>query len=194
MVRGSIVVVTVAVLGAVAGCPSVPAGEGEGEGEGERELPDVGPPPSGYAETPPDGAVGDACATGQWWTRGDRGSSAMHPGGNCIACHASRGEGPTFTVAGTVAGALDDEDDCRGIPGARIELIGPDGAVFLTLETNAAGNFSSNASLEGNTPFTARISYDGRTREMASEQTGGACNSCHTAVGDNGAPGRIELP
>src|SRR5881394_2595263 len=31
------------------------------------------------------------CTSKQNWTRGDRGSSQMHPGDACIACHTTRG-------------------------------------------------------------------------------------------------------
>ena len=27
------------------------------------------------------------CTSGTMWTRGDRGSASMHPGGACITCH-----------------------------------------------------------------------------------------------------------
>lgn len=183
---------TLALGATLLACPSSPPAEGEGEGEGEPI--DVGPPPSGFDVAPPAGGAGEACSTSQWWVRGDRGSALMHPGGDCVGCHESRGGGPDLTVAGTVSGAVDDEDDCRGIPGAQVELIGPDDEVFLTLETNGAGNFYSSASLTGHTPYTVRISYQGRTREMASPQTEGACMACHSAAGDFGAPGRIYLP
>lgn len=177
-------------------CPTgTPAeGEGEGEGEGESEPIDVGPPPNGFDVVPPTGADGEACSTGQWWVEGDQESSLMHPGGDCISCHTREGEGPRFAVAGSVSGAVDDEDDCRGVPEVQVELLDPDGQVFLTLQSNAAGNFFSSAALTGNTPFTARVTYQGRTREMSTPQTNGACMSCHTAEGTEGAPGRIFVP
>src|SRR5262249_47471344 len=43
------------------------------------------------------------CTSNRFWTGGNDGSSRMHPGDACIACHESaRGEAPTFTFAGTV--------------------------------------------------------------------------------------------
>lgn len=176
------------------GCPTGTPAEGEGEGEGERDPIDVGPPPNGFDVTPPAGAAGEACSTSQWWVEGDEESSMMHPGGDCIDCHTREGEGPRFAVAGTVSGAADDEDDCRGIPEVQVELLDPDGTVFLTLQSNAAGNFFSSAALTGNTPYTARITCEGRTSEMSTPQTDGACMSCHTAEGAEGAPGRIVVP
>jgi len=195
VVARSLVVVLIATLGLVA-CPGSPVaeGEGEGEGEGEREPIDVGPAPSGYAETPPATAAGVACETGQWWTRGDRGTSLMHPGGDCIDCHEREDEGPTFSAAGTVHLAFDDETDCRGVPDVLVELIGPDDEVFYANETNSAGNFSTTTSLTGHTPYTVRLTYAGRTRSMTTPQTDGACMSCHTAEGKNDAPGRIVVP
>src|ERR1044072_2075325 len=70
------------------------AAEGEGEGEGDVEeqatLPDVGSPPAGYSATVPASGHAEACSTSQWWTLGDRESESMHPGNNCIDCHATR--------------------------------------------------------------------------------------------------------
>lgn len=195
MIERSLAVVMVAMLSTVA-CPQtqVAEGEGEGEGDGDPEPIDVGPPPSGYAETPPATADGVACATGQWWTRGDRGTSLMHPGGDCIDCHEQEDEGPSFTFAGTVHLAYDDETDCRGVPDVLVELIGPDDEVFYSNETNSAGSFSTSTTLTGHTPYTARLTYAGRTRTMTTPQTDGACNSCHSAEGSNDAPGRIVVP
>lgn len=168
-------------------------GEGEGEGEGEREPVDVGPPPFGFSTTPTLTSTG-ACSTEQWWVQGDRESELMHPGDDCTACHLREREGPILSVAGTVFQNLDDETDCRGIPDAVIEIVGSNGQVAFTLTANAAGNFFSTRSLTGIAPYTARVTYDGRTIEMATPQTDGACNRCHTADGIEGAPGRIVLP
>jgi hypothetical protein len=43
-------------------------------------------------------------------------------------------------------------------------------------------------------PFQAKITYMGRERVMATAQTSGDCNSCHTQAGAMSAPGRIILP
>lgn len=179
---------------ALAGCgPGLASAEGEGEGEGEGEAPiDVGPPPSGYATEPPPSSQGDACSTSQWWALGDRESELMHPGGDCIACHRQRGEGPTYTMAGTVFQGLDDGDDCRGIPQVQIDVLDSAGAVAFSVTSNAAGNFHSTRALPS--PYTVRVTYEGRTAEMATPQTDGACNRCHTAAGVEGAPGRVLVP
>ncbi len=193
--RALAIVCCLVVLVSVACAPTTGVeGEGEGEGEGEPEPIDVGPPPSGYGETPPASAAGIACSTGQWWTRGDRGTSLMHPGGDCIDCHEREDEGPTFTFAGTVHLAYDDETDCRGVPGVLVELIGPDDEVFYANQTNPAGSFSTSTSVADHVPYTARLTYAGRTRTMSTPQTEGACNACHTAEGEEDAPGRIVVP
>ena len=164
-----------------------PSGEGEGEGI------DVGPPPAGYDTSPVDGVAGE-CSTGQWWVLGNEESSNMHPGLDCIECHRREGEGPTYSVAGTVFQGLRDEDDCRGIPAAVVEIIGSDGTVAFTMTANSVGSFTSTRSLSGIAPYTARVTYGGNTIEMVGAQTEGSCNSCHTAAGLEGAPGRIVIP
>ena len=169
------------------------AGEGEGEAEEQPELPQLSAPPSGYTATVPAGASADACSTAQWWNVGDRESETMHPGNNCIECHAQE-HGPDLVVAGTVMGRFHDEDDCRGIPGVSVDIIASDGSVAGTLTTNAAGNFLAQGDLSGIAPYTVRLTFEGRTREMTTPQTSGNCMECHTQTGANGAPGRILLP
>lgn len=158
-------------------------------------LPDLGPPPLGYSDTPPASAAGERCSTEQWWRFGDAESERMHPGGNCIECHTSRGEGPRFTFAGTVMGGLDDETDCRGVPGVTVEIIDANEAVAVTMTTNVAGNFYSEVPLASVAlPYTVRLEYEGRERFMGTPQSDGNCMTCHSAAGTGGAPGRILLP
>lgn len=132
------------------------------------------------------------CSTNSDWTQGDQESPLMHPGGTCIECHSS-GEGPRFTLAGTVMAASNDDTDCNGVSGATVEITGADGTV-TKLTTNAAGNFYSESKTALSTPYTAKIIQGGKTRAMTASQTVGDCNTCHTAAGANGAPGRILLP
>jgi len=144
-------------------------------------------------------AAEPTCSTGKFWTGGDKGSPLMHPGKACIDCHQRgvRGErGPPFALAGTVFESGHEPDDCNGVNGkvetATVEITDANGRV-TRLSVNAAGNFY----LEGlslRTPYTAKVSYQGRTRSMATPQTSGDCNSCHTQSGAEGAPGRIALP
>jgi mono/diheme cytochrome c family protein len=158
-------------------------------------VPDQGSPPLGYADTPPASASDPACSTGQWWQFGDVESERMHPGGDCIGCHTDRRDGPRFTFAGTVMGDLADAQDCRGIEDVTVDIIDANGNLALTMHTNLVGNFYSQVSATAVTlPYTAEVTYDGRTRVMSTPQEDGDCMSCHTADGENGAPGRILLP
>jgi mono/diheme cytochrome c family protein len=168
----------------------------------------VGAPPSGFASSPPAFAAGENCSTGQWWqSAGDENESfSMHPGRACISCHTDNGDpdAPSFSYAGTVMGDLRDEDDCRGVPGVTVAILDGSDRVIGTAVTNAAGNFGlcseqpedvSCQLLQQASSWRIRLSYDGRTRDMAGHQsTIGDCASCHTAAGRNGAPGRVVAP
>jgi hypothetical protein len=66
-----------------------------------------------------------------------------------------------------------------------------DGSV-VSLKSNAAGNFYTTKSIA--TPFTAYLSYQGKTRQMTQAQTDTQCAHCHSTKGANGAPGRIVVP
>jgi hypothetical protein len=117
----------------------------------------------------------------------------MNPGRICLACHATM-NGPSLTFAGTVYPTAHEPDLCdgaKGSDGARIVITGADGNT-LTLTPGASGNFDSATSVM--LPFTAKVTYQGRTRAMTAMQTSGDCNGCHTQSGANGAPGRIVLP
>jgi hypothetical protein len=118
----------------------------------------------------------------------------MNPGRACIDCHSMGGDGPAYSVAGTVYPSAHEPDLCNGADGAGVVVVTIVGADGLTqmLTPNAAGNFGSRAAVAF--PYRAKISYMGRERAMAAMQTTGDCNSCHTQNGANGAPGRILLP
>lgn len=139
------------------------------------------------------GSVSDSrCATGVRWAGGDAESPLMHPGADCIGCHAS-GEGPNFVIAGTVHAAIDDPTDCYGVAGATVTVTDATGK-SVSLLTNEAGNFYVSARDAMTMPIQAKVAFDGRERVMAAAQMTGACASCHTTGGANGAPGRILLP
>jgi hypothetical protein len=120
-------------------------------------------------------------------------SELMEPGGDCIGCHGS-GEGPQYAFAGTVMAASHDDTNCAGVEGAIVRITGADGNQF-DLATNQAGNFftpSSNVVF----PYKAAVirgnsSVPMRTARTAAETN---CAACHTALGANGAPGRIVAP
>lgn len=148
--------------------------------------------------SPWDAPVG--CVSGTKWTRGDRGSSSMHPGKACISCHLSSGvspfEAPTF-LGGTVYSSAHEVDDCNAVSsavsGATVVITGADGKV-LNLPVNSVGNFYTASKVA--TPYSAKVVKGGKERVMAAKQTSGDCNSCHTqdGAGDPKAPGRIILP
>lgn len=144
----------------------------------------------------PEGNIPDGdCTTGTYWTGGDEGSSRMHPGGDCIACHAREDEGPSYALAGTVMGGATDVTDCDGIPDVEVDIVDKDGNVALTLTTNDAGNFFSQAGIPSALlPYTVVLRAGEQTREMFTPQTEQNCMACHTAEGASGAPGRILAP
>ncbi|HTS80606.1 MAG TPA: hypothetical protein VMH40_08405 [Myxococcaceae bacterium] len=141
------------------------------------------------------------CTSNSYWTQGNNGSSRMHPGMACIACHSSGGEGPAFSVAGTVYPTGHEPDDCDGASanGATVTVTDKNGTA-QSFTVNAAGNFYGNAGGGWPVfPITATVSFNGKTRSMATQVPSGDCNSCHTqsgtAVGGIAAPpGRVALP
>lgn len=135
----------------------------------------------GGNDTPPTN-----CASGNAWSGGE--GSDMKPGQACIACH-SAGEGPIFTIAGTVMGASNDDDNCQGPSGYTVEITGKDGKV-ITLTSNSSGNFSTEQAVA--MPYTAKVtSPSGKVSTMGTAQSTGDCNTCHLATGVSGTPGRI---
>lgn len=148
--------------------------------------PDGGTNPYG---TPP------TCSSGRYLRGEEDLEAAMHPGGACISCHRTDGEGeaPTFTVAGTVFPTAHEYDDCVStMAGRGLVVITDSGGVSHTLTVGASGNFYSEQPI--GFPYRAKVVVDGRERAMSSTQTSGDCNSCHTLNGVNGAPGRIMAP
>jgi cytochrome c553 len=136
----------------------------------------------------------EVCSTDSAWLEGDEESPLMHPGGDCIGCHTREGEGPRFQIAGTVMNDLKDDTDCNGIAGVTVQITDANNQVF-TMTTNPAGNFFLEPTASAVAlPFKAKLSYKGRERVMMTPQSVGACASCHTTTGANGAPGRILAP
>jgi hypothetical protein len=116
------------------------------------------------------------------------GNGNHNPGQDCISagCHAAGGEGPTFTVAGTVY------TDALGTApqiGATITLRDSLG-ITLDLATQQNGNFYSTAQLTP--PLTVYASECPSIMHMPTTTTG-TCNTggCHDGVA---ATGRIYLP
>jgi mono/diheme cytochrome c family protein len=116
----------------------------------------------------------------------------MHPGDACIACHGrSGGEAPRFNIAGTVYPTGHEPVDCNGTNQAQIVITDKNGQ-SITLTPNAAGNFFASSALAF--PITAKVVAGGKERVMATPQTSGDCNACHTQDGAMMAPGRVTLP
>jgi hypothetical protein len=119
----------------------------------------------------------------------------MEPGGDCIGCHSS-GEGPRFTLAGTVMSANNDDTNCTGVNQVTVRVTGADGHV-IEMATNQVGNFYSEVRASTLVfPYTAEVTRNGVTTKMLTPRSAGetSCNSCHTPTGANGAPGRIIAP
>lgn len=141
------------------------------------------------------------CTSGTMWPGGNRGAPIMHPGGACIACHASSGDdaslvpkgddAPRFVIAGTVYPTGHEPNDCNGASAATVEITDATGAV-TALPVNAVGNFFTTSRLPF--PIHAAVVANGKRRAMVSSPPRGDCNGCHTPDGANGAPGRITLP
>lgn len=149
------------------------------------------PLPDGRTDCVGDPITLDPVGSVDRWSFGDVGSGFMHPGKDCIGCHATNG-GPRLTIGGTVMDAWHEPDDCFGAEGVTIEIIGADG-VSTFMHSNATGNFYTNASIA--LPYTAKLTgADGATREMFTPQMDLDCAHCHTQDGANGAPGRIGVP
>ena len=112
----------------------------------------------------------------------------MRPGAACPNCH-------SFTVAGTVYPTLHEPNNCNGINGntmtMNVVITDANGNVH-TIPVNSVGNFYSRANIRR--PFRAKVIAGGTERAMVLPQMNGACNSCHTPLGANAAPGRIMAP
>jgi hypothetical protein len=129
------------------------------------------------------------CTSNRMWTNGDLGSTLMHPGRTCIACHIGT-PAPVLTIAGTVYPSAHEPDDCFGAA-ATVAITDANGRT-VSLIANSSGNFLTEQSVA--LPFFAKVMKNGQERAMQAAQTVGDCNSCHTVDGANGAPGRIFLP
>ncbi|MEI6387881.1 MAG: hypothetical protein WCQ50_14705 [Spirochaetota bacterium] len=129
--------------------------------------------------------------SGLKWTGGNRESQYMNPGLDCIACH-SKGEGPRYSIAGTVYTNLDEKDLDFGVEGASVVITDSKGTVF-TYKTNKAGNFMSKRSDVPAFPITAKVVFNGKEKAMATPQRTGDCMMCHSSAGKGGAPGRVII-
>lgn len=133
------------------------------------------------------------CTSGTHYSRGE--NVRMKPGGACITCHSSSGEGdaPIYSIAGTVYPTAHEPDDCNGASDPSIQVVITDAnGKTVTLSVNTAGNFESGQNIA--LPYTAKVVSGTKERKMVAPQTNGDCNSCHTEQGASNAPGRIMAP
>jgi hypothetical protein len=160
------------------------------------------PPTHRNVQAPPDPLAAEpACSSGVMRDPNEAESELMMPGHACNACHndvaASTGETPPiFRFAGTVYLSGHEPDDCVGSAayGAQVWITDSKG-VILSARVNKVGNFSLETSYPSFTPpFTAKVRFQGRERQMLQPQSEGDCNTCHTSTGEMDAPGRIVLP
>ncbi len=132
------------------------------------------------------------CTSKVTWDKGNTASPEMRPGGTCITCHSMRG-GPRYSIAGTVYPSAHEPNDCNGSTGAGLTVVVTDkNGKVTTLPVNKVGNFFTRAQIVA--PFRVKVTNGAKERAMVGSLTAGDCNTCHTAAGANGAPGRIIAP
>ena len=148
---------------------------------------------SGVGGAPP---VEVICTSQTYWDNGDEGSEDMHPGYACIDCHRKElgpSDAAKFPFAGTVYPTLHEEYDCNGIGGSTVVITEADGTTH-TLPVRASGNFVLESEAPVAWPIRAEVRRDGKVAAMQDPVDSGDCNGCHTAIGAEGAPGRITPP
>lgn len=146
---------------------------------------------AGPTDAGPDPFAGPhVCTSKQYYTSGV--GMTMEPGNACVACHKTRGA-PLFAIAGTVYPTAHEPARCKApaSQGAVIVITDKNGKKY-SLTANSVGNFAATGALA--LPYTAEVQFKGKSRAMATPQTSGDCNSCHTESGTNKAPGRVLLP
>ncbi len=134
----------------------------------------------------------------------------MAPGEACAACHLGENfenQNPggqleqieiVYDVMGTVFPALHERDLCAsdvadgGV--TLVEILDSHGQLVISTPVNAGGNFYASADGGLSKPYTVRVVRNGETMGMTTPQLVGDCNTCHTALGEQGAPGRITAP
>ena len=124
-------------------------------------------------------------------------SASMFPGEPCVSCHEQQG-GPTLAFGGTVYPTAHEPNDCKGtnVSGAVVTITDANNRTF-NANVNSDGNFYAYAPPVVKPPYTVKLTYQGRERDMTglvTAPTDGDCNTCHTENGANGSPGRIMLP
>ncbi|HEY3452939.1 MAG TPA: hypothetical protein VGK67_41740 [Myxococcales bacterium] len=118
------------------------------------------------------------CTSGQTDTSFQE-SPSMQPGKACIACHASDGEAPLFTLAGTVYPTFHEPDQCVSqVVSAQVIVTDAAGQKVTMNVSPSSGNFSSFQPEQF--PVTVEVvDSAGRKRPTASGASSGDCNLCH---------------
>lgn len=116
----------------------------------------------------------------------------MLPGRVCQECHRPGGQArDAWTASGTIYEERGASCNGGGVADARVELIGMDGKVQVSMQTNSAGNFYTAQPLVF--PVRVRVSKGDRAEEMLGTVGVASCAACHQQPGQGGAPGRIYL-
>jgi hypothetical protein len=148
------------------------------------------------------------CASARTWTQRYDGSPDMNPGMACRACHAGQnfsGQNPQgqselgrqYWFAGTAFPGRNERDGCLASApsGVTIEILDADGGVRVSMPVRTtSGNFYDTTirTRPQWLPYTARVRRNGAVvSTMRTPQMSGDCNTCHTELGQQGAPGRI---
>lgn len=129
--------------------------------------------------------------------------ATMLPGRDCMTCHRAQGF-PTaanqlpdgqasrraWTAAGTVFDSPTAKCNSQGLEGVKVEIADSTRKVLITLYTNRVGNFFTSEPINFS-GIIARVSKDGKIREMQGIMASADCPSCHRPTGIAG--GRIYL-
>lgn len=115
----------------------------------------------------------------------------MLPGRNCLVCHSPQGQASrrVWTAAGTVYANADDKCN-QGLAGVKVEIADANRKILITLTTNRSGNFFTSEPIDFR-GVIARVSKDGKFKEMQGAMVNAYCPECHYPGGI--APGRIFL-
>lgn len=116
----------------------------------------------------------------------------MLPGRNCVVCHSPTGQASrrVWTAAGTVYDSPNAKCNTQGVPGVKVEIADKNRKILITLYTNRSGNFFTSEPIDF-TGVIARVSKDGKFKEMMGAQVNAFCPECHYPGGAAG--GRIYL-
>ena len=140
----------------------------------------------------PDGGMPTNCTLGASGALGLVPVETMAPGTACVACHLAIGK-PLY-LAGTVYPTYHEADLCLGVTDVQVEIVDANNASHL-LPVNSSGNFLDQDIFSlWPSPWTVAVVRGSARRPMIATVVDGDCNGCHTATGNNSAPGRILAP